>query len=259
VIHSLRRNDVHLEFRRRLLDGETLFGTMVTLPCPAVAEILAQVGFDWLFIDGEHGPLETTQIQSLLQAAGPDVACLVRVPAADETAIKKALDLGAAGVIVPQVNSAETAERVVRWSKYAPQGTRGVGLARAHGYGMRFGDYIQSANEGVTVVVQAEHADAVARIDEIAAVPGVDAVLLGPYDLAASLGLSGQIEHPRVREAIDRVTDACLRAGRPLGMFGVTADAVKPYRDRGYTLLIGSVDTLLLGRAAGEMLKQLKG
>ena len=117
-------------FRSRLRSGETLIGTMVTLPSPAVAELLAQVGFDWLFVDAEHGPLEMGDILAILQAVGERAACIVRVPADDEAYIKRVLDLGAEGIIVPQVNTAEQAEHVVRCARYAPAGARGVGLAR---------------------------------------------------------------------------------------------------------------------------------
>lgn len=232
---------------------------MVTLPTAATAEILAGLGFDWLFIDGEHGPLESAEMLSILQTVGDKAACLVRVPTAEETAIKKVLDLGAAGVIAPQVNTAEQAANVVKWSKYAPLGTRGVGLARAHGYGMSFQDYVDTANDRIAIVVQAEHKDAVENIEAIARVEGVDAVLLGPYDLSASLGKMGRIDAPEVVEAIEHITETCLKANMPLGYFGVTAEAVEPYIGRGYTLIVAGVDTLMLGTAAKRLLGKLRG
>ncbi len=247
------------QFRRRLLDGELLVGTIVTLHCPEVAEILAGVGFDWLFVDAEHGPLEAYDMQVLLQAAGPDTPCLVRLASAEEVPIKKALDIGAAGIIAPQVNTAEQAERVVRWSKYAPEGGRGVGITRAHGYGLRFQNYVDTANENISVVVQAEHINAVENIEAIVQVPGVDGVLVGPYDLSASLGRLGQVDHPDVIEAIDHITKTCLAAGVRLGIFGVSAEAVRPYMERGYTLITAGVDMMLLGQAAKKMLGELTG
>jgi 2-keto-3-deoxy-L-rhamnonate aldolase RhmA len=246
------------DFRARLKRRDKLLGTMVTLPTPATAEILAGLGFDWLFVDGEHGPLETRELAAILQAVSRDVACLVRVPEASEVPIKKALDLGAAGIIVPQVNTAEQAADVVRFARYAPEGARGVGLARAHGYGMRFREYVESANAEIAVVVQAEHARAVDNIESIVRVPGVDAVLLGPYDLAASLGKMGQVDDAVVVAAIRRVTEACVAAGMPLGYFGVTAAAVEPYVERGYTLIVAGVDTLFLGQAAKALLTDLR-
>ena len=245
-------------FRKRLLRGDRLLGTMVTLPTPSTAEILADAGFDWLFIDGEHGPLSTSDILGILQAVGHRVACIVRVPICDEAEIKKVLDLGAQGVIVPQVNTAEQAADVVRFARYAPAGSRGVGLARAHGYGFRFAEYVASANDDVVVIVQAEHKTAVANIGFIVRVPGVDCVLLGPYDLSASYGKMGQITDPEVTAGIELITTACQAAGIPLGYFGVTADAVKPYADQGCTLLVAGVDVLFLGGGARKMMKDMQ-
>jgi 2-keto-3-deoxy-L-rhamnonate aldolase RhmA len=245
-------------FRRQLRNHQPLLGTMVTLPTPATAEILADVGFDWLFIDGEHGPLDTGDILSILQAVGDRVACVVRVPAAEEVPIKRVLDLGATGIIAPQVNTAELAASVVRFARYSPAGSRGVGLARAQGYGLRFQEYVESANEHVAVIVQAEHVRAVENIEAIVRVEGIDAVLLGPYDLAASLGKMGRVDDPAVTDAIAHITKTCLDAGTPLGMFGITADAVQPYIQRGYTLIVGGVDALFLGTAAKNMLKDLR-
>lgn len=247
-----------VSFRSRLLNGEVLIGTMVTLPTAATAEILADVGFDWLFIDGEHGPLAIGDILAILQAVGHRVPCIVRVPEAAEVPIKKVLDLGASGIIVPQVNTPEQAAAVVRFARYAPAGQRGVGLARAQGYGMRFQEYLESANDLVTVIVQAEHATAVDNIDKIVKVPGVDAVLLGPYDLSASLGKMGLIDDPVVTSAIERITDACQTAGMRMGYFGVTAGAIRPFIERGYTLIAAGVDTVFLGGAAKKMLADVR-
>jgi 2-keto-3-deoxy-L-rhamnonate aldolase RhmA len=246
------------EFRARLKRREVLLGTMVTLASTASAEVLAALGFDWLFVDAEHGPLETRELTGILQAVGDKAACIVRVPEAAEVPIKKVLDLGAHGIIVPQVNSAEQAANVVKWARYAPEGTRGVGLARSHGYGLRFREYLGAANRETAVIVQAEHVRAVENIDAIVRVPGVDAVLLGPYDLSASLGKMGEIDHPEVVAAIGRVMDACNAAGMPLGYFGVTAAAVRPYIARGYTLIVAGVDTLFLANGAKTLLEELR-
>lgn len=245
-------------FRDRLRSGEKLLGTMVTLPTASTAEILAEVGFDWLFVDGEHGPLESAELLGILQAVDHRIPCIVRVPGSEEVPIKKVLDLGATGVIAPQVNTPEHAAQVVSWSRYSPAGSRGVGLARAHGYGLRFQDYVESANDTVTVIVQAEHATAVDNIEEIVKVAGIDAILLGPYDLAASLGKMGQVDDPIVVSAIQRVTDACKAVNMPLGIFGVTSAAVQPYIEQGYTLIVGGVDTLMLASSAKRMLKSLR-
>ena len=244
-------------FRERLRGGETLIGTLLNLPSAAVAEVLAEAGFDWLFIDQEHGAIGAGELLAILQAVDRDVACLVRLSELNGGAIKRALDLGAAGIIVPQVETAAEAAEVVRLARYSPAGERGMGLARAHRYGFGFSDYVRRANDEIAVVVQAEHVRAVENIAEIAATPGLDAVFLGPYDLSASLGHPGQIDHPDVIAAIETVTEACQTAGMPLGYFGVDARAVRPFIERGYTLICAGVDCLFLGQGAKALADEL--
>ena len=247
------------DFRRRLEERELLIGTMVTLSDPSVAEILSLTGFDWLFVDGEHGAIEVSDLKAILQAVADRVAVLVRIPSIDETPIKKALDLGAHGIIVPKVNSADQAERVVEFARYPPLGQRGVGLARAHGYGATFNEYVDTANEQITVVVQAEHIHAVGNIEEIIKVEGVDCVFVGPYDLSASMGLNGQVDHPDVLNAIDHVAKVCRSANMPLGFFGSSAASVQPSIKAGFNLICAGVDSVLLSSNASNLLGILKG
>jgi 2-dehydro-3-deoxyglucarate aldolase len=167
------------------------------------------------------------------------------------------LDLGAHGIIVPQVNTPEQAASVVRWARYAPEGARGVGLACAHGYGVTFAEYLSAANREIAVIVQAEHIQAVEHIEAIVRVPGVDAVQLGPYDLSASLGRMGQVDDPAVVAAIDRVIGACQAVGMPVGCFGIDAAAVQPFLARGCTLIVAGVDTLFLAGGATRLLDHL--
>ena len=248
-------------FRAQLQSGDTLLGTMVSLASlasPAIAEILTGAGFDWLFIDGEHGSVSTGQIEAIIQATKNDVPCAVRVASADAASIQNVLDVGASGIVAPQVNTAEQAERVVQFARYSPQGTRGVGLARAHGYGLQFSEYIAQANDRVAVIVQAEHVKAVENIESIVQVDGVDAVLIGPYDLSASYGRMGQVDHPDVTGGIDHVVAACQKAGMPLGIFGLTADSLQPYIKKGFTLIIAATDALHLIGAAKSTLSELR-
>lgn len=244
-------------FRERLTSHETLVGAMVTLPTASTAEVLAESGFDWLFIDAEHGPLDISDIQSILQAVGSQIPCVVRVPECSEAWIKRVLDLGADGIIVPQTNTPEQVADVVRYARYAPLGSRGVGLARAHGYGFSFEDYVSSANDRVAVIVQAEHRLAVENIDAIIATGGFDAMLLGPYDMSASYGKMGQINAPDVIAGIGKVIDRCKTAGIPVGSFGVTSEAIQSYSQQGCTLLCAGVDVLFLGNAARQMRKSI--
>lgn len=245
------------QLRQRLLSAETLIGTIVTFSAPEVAEVLVNAGFDWLFIDTEHAPFDAQAAQGLLQAAG---ACpgLVRVSCLDETRIKKMLDIGAAGIIVPQVSSAADAELAVRFSKYPPAGTRGVGVARAQAYGLDLADYVRNANDELAVVIQAEHIDAVENIDAIVKVPGIDAVFIGPYDLSASMGKTGKLDDPEVVNAITRVRESCLAAGMRLGIFGVDSAALAPYIAQGYSLIAVGIDSLMLGTTAKALISELR-
>jgi 2-dehydro-3-deoxyglucarate aldolase len=249
---------VNHHLRERLLGGDLLVGTIVTLPAPEVGEILAGAGFDWLFIDAEHAPLGFREAQVLLQAAGRQCPCLVRVPAGEEVWIKKALDIGAAGVIVPQVHSAAQAERIVGLCKYPPEGCRGVGVARAQGYGSRLNEYIATANDQLAVVIQAESKEAVRNIDSIVRVPGVDAIFIGPYDLSSSLGKPGAVTGPEVTGAIAAVRESCLSAGVRLGVFGVDALAVRPFVEQAFTLIAVGIDTLFLTSAARDVLSGIR-
>ena len=244
------------DLKSRLRNRETLVGTIVTLSSPVVAELLSNAGFDWLFIDVEHSPLDWQAAQALLQAAR--CPCVIRVPLCDEISIKKALDIGADGIIVPQVNSRAEAERVVQYAKYPPLGARGVGVARAQGYGPRFQEYVSRANDEVAVIVQAEHIEAVNHIHDIARVAGIDAVLVGPYDLSTSMGKPGQVTDPTVLDAIARVKTECDACNTPLGIFGMTPEAVKPYMGAGYSLIAVGVDTVLLANAASQIVQQLE-
>lgn len=236
-------------FRARLLAGEPLLGTLLSLPSAEAAEVMDQVGFDWLFVDGEHGPFDAGTLQGVLRAA-TRTPCLVRVPGSDDSAIARALDAGAAGVIVPQVDDAARAARVAALAHYPPAGTRGFGVARANGYGYQMPASLEAANAAVTVVVQAESATAVANIEAIARVPGIDAILIGPYDLSASLGMPGEVGAPEVTRAIAQVIEACRAAGRAVGVFGMRPEALQPWAALGATLLVAGVDVALLREAA---------
>lgn len=250
--------DAVSKFATRLKQQELLLGTMLTLPSAETAEIISKCGFDWLFLDGEHGPGSILDWQRVLQAVGARSACVLRVPSCSEVHIKKALDIGADGIIVPTINSAEQARDAVAWCRYPPQGKRGIGLARAHGYGLDFADYMARANDDIAVVLQVEHIDAADNIDAIIAVDGVDAIFIGPYDLSASMGKTGQLDDPEVRAVIDGVAAACKQREMPLGYFGVSAESVKPFIDDGYRLICAGTDASFVTRGALQIIDELK-
>ncbi len=245
-------------FKKRLAQGDLQVGTLVTLSSMEVTEILCLAGFDWLFVDLEHSALGVQEAQAMLQVAGPQVPCVVRVPAIDEVWIKKVLDAGAAGIIVPQIRTAEDAGRAVQLCRYPPAGSRGAGIARAHAYGAEFSDYVARANEEVAVVIQIEHIDAVENLDSIIALPGIDALFTGPYDLSGSMGRLGQVKDPEVQAAISRVKKKAGQAGIPLGIFGTTAEAVKPYIADGYKLIAVATDAVMLTTMARQTLAALR-
>lgn len=247
------------DFRRRLLARERLHGTLLSIASADVSEVVASRGFDWLFLDTEHGAFDGAAIRAHLRAAGDRAATLVRVPALDRAAIAQALDAGAHGVIIPQVNSAAEAAEAVAAGRYPPVGRRGLGASRAQGYGLDGGGYLARANVDVTIVVQAETAGALDEIDRIARLAGVDAVLIGPYDLSAALGVPGAFTHPAFVAAVQRIAAACADVRVPLGVFGMTPAALEPYVRLGATLLVAGTEAVVLARGMETVLQELRG
>ena len=227
----------------RLSAGDVLIGTVVTVPSPAHVEALVIAGVDWLWFDMEHGPLGLETLQTMLAATnGSRVVNLVRAPWNDPVHIKRILDVGADGVIVPLVTTAADARAAVQACLYPPAGIRGVGLARAQRYGASLDEYLRTANDDVAVVVQIEHREAVERIDAIARTPGLTAALIGPYDLSGSMGLLGQVGHADVQRAVGTVVQSCRQAGLPLGMFVGDATQAVERAAEGVQLLAIDVD-----------------
>jgi len=202
--------------------------------------------------------LSIRDAQGILQASAPHIPCVVRVPTNDEVWIKKALDIGSCGIIVPRVRTTQEAETSVRLCKYPSEGIRSVGIARAQGYGLNFQKYVGSANDETAVIIQIEHVDAVNNIENIMQVSGIDCLFIGPYDLSASMGKTGNISDPDIQNAILHVKNCAEHAKTPLGIFGATAEAVSPYIQSGYTLIAVGIDTILIGNAAKTITDSLK-
>lgn len=243
----------HTRFRDRLARREPLLGTLLTLPSPEIAELLSTAGFDWLFIDMEHGLLDFEIVQRMVQAAGYECPCLIRVAYNEPILIGKALDTGAAGIIVPHVATPDEARAAVRAAKYPPAGARSIGAGRAQGYGRRLLEAVAGDNDSTVVVAQVEHADALPQIDDIVAVRGVSAVFVGPFDLSASLGKPGRIEAPDVRQAIGAIVSACAARPLPCGLFVGDGDAARRAFGDGHSLVCAATDTLLLANAAAHV------
>ena len=250
-----------LSFKERLRRRQTTLGSWITLGHPAVAEILCDAGFDWLSVDLEHSVITLDQAQQLIQvisAAG--VVPLVRVGANDALIIKRVMDAGATGVIVPLVNSREDAERAVEAVYYPPRGKRGVGLARAQRYGFGFEEYRLANQEEAVVIVQIEHIQAVKNLREILRVPGVDGFIIGPYDLSGSLGKPGAFTAPEVRKALVEVETVAREEQALAGFHVVPVDwelLAEKWR-AGYRFLAHSLDTLWLGSGPRRSVQALK-
>ena len=182
--------------KQKLKNSEATIGSWITLAHPAIAEIMAKAGFDWLVVDLEHSVITIREAEELIRVIDLcNVVPLVRVSSNDPIQIKRVMDAGAHGVVIPMINSPEEAEKAVAAVRYPPRGIRGVGLARAQGYGINFNDYTEWVNKESVVIVQIEHIDAINNLGKILSTDGVDGFIVGPYDLSASLGFPGQFDH----------------------------------------------------------------
>ncbi|HOV29243.1 MAG TPA: aldolase/citrate lyase family protein [Synergistales bacterium] len=246
--------------KRKLECGQAVVGPFLTLNCPDLVELMGLTGFDFLIIDTEHGPMEAESIQNLIRAAElRGITPIVRVSDTRDVTILKTLDVGAHGIQVPQVNSREAAESVVRSAKYFPAGTRGAAMPRASHYGLLpLDDYLASANRETMVIVHCENRAGLSCIEEIASTPEVDVVFVGPYDLSQSLGFPGKVGTPQVAGAVDRALKAAQGAGKPAGIFVTSTDEARMRLDQGFRYIAYSMDSLLFAGACSQAVKALK-
>ena len=241
-----------------LREEKPLIGTLVTTASPEIAEVLALAGFDWLFIDLEHGCLTIQDAQRAIQAVAGRCFTVVRVPDATDENIKRVLDTGCDGIIAPHVNTVDEARKIVALAKYPPDGERSAGLGRAQGYGLNFAAYIASANSQTVVVLQIEHKDGVANVNEILQVQGIDALFIGPYDLSGSMGILGQVSDARVVAAIDKVRAACVAANMPLGIFCATAERASAAIETGARIVAVGTDLSHMSNSARMSLEAIR-
>lgn len=241
--------------KARMAAGEPLHGIWVSSGAETVAEALSLVGFDWLLIDTEHGPIEAGAALGMLRAAAlGDADCVVRVAWNDAVLIKRVLDLGAQTLMVPFVQNADEARAAVRAMRYPLGGVRGsAGITRAGRYGMA-ADYLTTANDQMALIVQVETAEALARIDEIAAVEGVDGVFIGPSDLSASMGHLGNPDHPQVVAGIADAARRIRAAGKRASILSLDPATTRQYQAMGYDMVAGGLDMHLLMQAARGLL-----
>ncbi len=249
--------------KSKLKNNELTIGSWITIGHPSVIEVLSNVGFDWLTIDMEHTTIDYSVAQTLISTIqSKGMAALIRVSKNDEVYIKRVLDAGADGVIVPMINSAEDARKAVEYVKYPPEGKRGVGLYRAQKFGLNngFEDYKKWLTENAVVIAQIEHIEAVNNIDEIISTPGIDGVIIGPYDLSGSLGVPGEFDDPRVISALLKVEKTCKERNFTMGFHVIDPDSnqVKQRIKSGYNFIAFSTDFLFMGRNAKKELDNLK-
>ena len=247
--------------KNKLNNNELTIGSWITIGHPSVPEILSNAGFDWLTIDMEHNSIDNSMMQNLISVIqSKDIAALVRVSKNEEVAIKHALDAGADGIIVPMINNENDARKAIEYSKYPPLGKRGVGLSRAQNYGFSFDDYKEWQANNLVVIAQIEHIDAVNNLDKIISTNGIDAIIVGPYDLSGSLGFPGEFDREEVRKALVKVKEICLNANFPMGYHIVAPDSalVNSTISEGYSFIAFSTDFYFLSENAQKSLKKIQ-
>ncbi len=235
------------------------FGYWLSLPSPTVAEIMSGYGMDWILIDTEHGVAGYDLVEQLLRGMkGTPVTPLIRVAANDVALIKKALDRGAYGVLVPFVNNAAEAAAAVAACRYPPAGIRGVAGTRASTYGATLPAYLQSWNEEVLVAVQIETRQAVEQAEAIAAVPGIDVLFLGPNDLSASLGIFQQFDHPEFKQAAANIVQAARKHGKAAGYMAFSPESALARIDDGFRFVAAGSDARVLMNGLQTAVQQMQ-
>ncbi|REE07414.1 2,4-dihydroxyhept-2-enedioate aldolase [Paraburkholderia sp. BL27I4N3] len=241
-------------FKRAILARESQIGIWVALGNPYSTELVAASGFDWLLLDGEHGPNDTLLIGAQLQAAAPYCShSVARPPSGDDVTIKRYLDLGAQTLLIPMVETAEQARSIVAATRYAPDGVRGIATMTRAARWTRIPDYLKRAHEQLCVIPQIESVRGLENLEEIAAVPGVDALFIGPADLSASMGYIGGAGHPDVLAEVERAIARIVAAGKPAGILTVDETLAQRYLDLGCSFVAVGVDTIILAKAVDAL------
>ena len=226
-------------------------GTLVTLDNPAVVEVARIAGFDWLWIDGEHGQFNETSAAVACGLCGSGPRAFVRLPDFAPTTIKRFLDSGCDAIILPAVSTVADVQGIARAALYPPRGERSVGIARAQRYGATFSEYLRT--KSYSVVVQIETVTGVRNAAEIVNHDAVDGVIVGPYDLSGSFGIPGKVEAEEVRAAISLVRELTRQAGKPCGIFAATSEKAREYRAQGFDMIAVGVDSAILLDAYGRL------
>ena len=250
------------KLKAKLANGEVALGTHIQLNTNMTTELIGSLGFDYLWVDTEHTSLSLEQVEGHLMAARcADVPAIVRVPTNDPVRIKPILEMGPAGIIVPMVNSYEEALTAVRACLYPPRGNRGFGPRRATFFGkIPLDEYLEQVEEDTMRIIQIEHVDAVRDLDRIVAIEEIDAYIIGPMDLSASVGKLGKLDDPEVRALIDETIEKVHRAGKPVGVsFGMCGrEEIQKWKDRGVDLISLANETDFILAQAKKVLDDMK-
>jgi len=236
-------------------------GSWITVNNPSIAEIMADGGFDWLCVDLEHSSIDYADVQQIILAIqSKGIQAFVRVGENNARIIKRVLDAGADGIIVPSVNSALEAKRAVDAVKYPPHGKRGVGLARAQGYGFGFEQYLEKKIKSIKLIAQIEHINAIQELDAIIQTEGIDGTFIGPYDLSGSMGKLGQWNEPEVKEVIRVYEETARKYSKSIGFHVVPPDhkLVEEKIKKGYNFIAFGFDAMFLGTMVRNQLNKLK-
>jgi len=246
--------------KNKLKNNELSFGTWITIGHPSIPEILSYAGFDWMVIDIEHTTIDLSMVQSLIASIqAKNIVALVRITENEKTIIKRVLDAGADGVIIPMVNSAGDARKAVDHTKYPPIGKRGVGLARAQGYGYQFEDYKDTSGD-IIIIAQIEHVKAIENLEEIIKVIGIDGTIIGPYDLSGSVGHPGEYDIPQMKELLNSYQKVSTKMEKIMGYHVVSTDPgdVLIKIKEGYNFIAFGTDFYFMGDMAISGLNKIK-
>ncbi len=247
------------KLKQTLKDGGTAIGMFITCDSPDIVEVVGLTGFDFIIIDTEHGSLSVETTQNLIRSAElRGITPITRVTEQSETTILRSLDVGAHGIQVPQVNNKSIAEGIVKATKYFPLGNRGLALARASEYGLIDAmEYFEKSNEETLIVAHCENKQGLDNLEEIVKVPEIDVIFLGPFDMSQSLGIPGQIYHPMIEAAAERVLKLSHSSGKAAGIFVSNGEQAKLRIQQGFQYVALGLDITLFASACKNELKKI--
>jgi 4-hydroxy-2-oxoheptanedioate aldolase len=252
---------INNRLKKKMKNGEAAVGTFAVLNSPDMIEILGITGFDFVILDCEHGPVSVENTVNLIRAAElRGITPIVRIPNAMESTILHVLDVGAHGIQVPQVNDVETAKKIVKYSKYSPEGNRGVVFPRASDYGLTdLAGYFSHENKETMIVTHCENIECLKNLDEICEIPEIDVIFVGPYDMSQSLGVTGQVTHDSVENAIQKALEITKRHGKACGIFAGCGETAKIRVEQGFQYVAIGLDISLFGAKCRQEIEAFRG